>query len=159
SGPTPAIRFPRTRDSARTALETPRTVELSTAESATQTGRLQSLSVRRRLLTFSSCLSLLLCVATPGLWVRSYFVLDHVKHQWVLTRSELHSFRARGGGVRGVMSFDLQYIHAWVDTPRAVAGPEAFTRRCSSILADRDMINRGGAWISRPAPAPSSHST
>jgi len=115
--------------------------------------------VRRRLLTFSSCLSLLLCVATLGLWVRSYFVLDHVKHQWVLTRSELHSFRARAGGIRGVMSFDFQYIHARVDTPKAVAGREAFTRRCSSVLADRDIINSGGISISRPVPGPSSSAT
>ncbi len=36
--------------------------------------------IRRRLLTFASGVSLLLCVATVVLWVRSYWVADMVMH-------------------------------------------------------------------------------
>jgi len=44
-------------------------------------------AVRRRLFTFSSAISLLLCVATLGIWLRSYWVGDHIRRDGYRFRS------------------------------------------------------------------------
>jgi hypothetical protein len=54
--------------------------------------------IRRHLLTFVSAVSLLLCVATAGVWVRSYYFLDGIP---VLQWHSLHVESLVGSGCLG----------------------------------------------------------
>jgi hypothetical protein len=64
--------------------------------------------MRRRLFAVASAISLLLCLATVGLWVRSYYVFEN----WTLTAGRRYILQS----CLGELSFSVQQqIVAWVD--------------------------------------------
>jgi hypothetical protein len=67
--------------------------------------------MRRGLYSFAAALSLLLCVATMGLWVRSYSGSDSVSRRW-MTAADAHAVEHRGQQIqwtRGQVRFLIQH--------------------------------------------------
>ena len=65
----------------------------------------------RRLLNFLTILSLLLCLATAGLWVRSYRVADWVVHR---TLDDSDPARVRASDRMFTASDGIAHVGAWV---------------------------------------------
>lgn len=68
--------------------------------------------MKRRLLTIFSALSLMLCVATAALWVRSYWVMDFVQlGRWTLKDSEAVLRNLYLSSDRGTCGFVYRHQH------------------------------------------------
>jgi hypothetical protein len=61
--------------------------------------------IRRRIFSFASVLSLLLCLATVGLWVHSYRVLDPMS-DYPTTGDEMHSTTTNFQSRKGQIDFE-----------------------------------------------------
>jgi hypothetical protein len=76
--------------------------------------------VRRRLFTLCSIVSLLLCLAVCVLWVRSYWVVESLRHSWLSAGSDAMRSVTRFAGTRegrAAVSVD------WVNWRREPDGP------------------------------------
>ena len=75
----------------------------------------------RRVLTFASAISLLLCVALIALWVRSYFDRDSLYLEYHNQRYTIHRHLRRGivtfyRGDRSQVETSLGYIRVYTDS-------------------------------------------
>ena len=75
----------------------------------------------RRVLSFAFVASLLLCVVTTGLWVRSYFVADAFYDRRISVQSQsIRRWVADGDAIRGRFEVRLEYLHFWPRPAQAI---------------------------------------
>jgi hypothetical protein len=89
--------------------------------------------VRRRLFNLAAAVSLVLCVATAILWVRSYFVLDIVNRT-----TEVDAYAGQMSRTLSCNRGTFHYYHQYTTRaprPATAVWPPGFTRRAHSASA------------------------
>jgi hypothetical protein len=96
----------------------------------------------RGVLSFAAAASLLLCVVTAGLWVRSYFVADAFYNRRITTQPQnIRRCSVDGDALRGRFEVRLEYLHFWPRPAQPIPiGPATASPRELSAIRRRAYL-------------------